>query len=898
MQNKWHKISLARLFTTIKTNPNGLTEKEASLRLKEQGRNVLPKEKSYSKIKLFFGQFKSPLMYILLGTVVISFYLKHISDTILILAVIALNTVMGFYQENKANKSVEALKRMVKIRVKVFRENIEKEIASEELVFGDVVVLKAGDKVPADCRVIESKDFKINEASLTGEFQGVPKCPSDDIQEKAGITERTNMVFMGTIVQEGQGKVLVVGTGLNTEIGKIVRIFNQTKERKTPLQKKILTLSKQTGAFILVLIFLIIIIGYFTGKPLNDILISALALAVSAIPEGLLAIITVILTLGMRRILKEKGLVRKLIATETLGSVTVICTDKTGTLTEGKMQVSHVLTNTKELLSDKFEELAKKDSSNGLESHILALKIATMVNEAFVENPNEGLEKWVVRGRPTDQALLLAGMQAGLYKSELEKKYPRLDTINFSSDLKYAATLYKKTNKESILYTMGAPEKIIGFSTFLDVDGKKKKLNAKDLVRLNEKICSLSEKGLRVVATAYKKHKTKDVYKKLDELLTEMVFVGFIAIKDPLRKEAKESLKIAKKAGIKTVVITGDHKLTARAIALEVGLCAKDKNIIEGKDLESLTDIELQEKSKYISIYARVSPSHKLRIVNALQNNGEIVAMVGDGVNDAPALRIADIGISVGSGTDVAKEVSDMILLDNSFSVIVKAIEQGRVAFSNIRKVFCYLVADDFSEFFLFFGTMAMGLPFPLLPAQILWINLVEDGLPSIALSADQEKKGIMEDSPRNPKEPILDKPLKVWMVFIFLISGLAAFIAFLVFWKVYGNIEKARAMVFTLMCLDSLMFAFSTRSFKQTVFRKNIFSNRYLVLATLGGLALLLVAIYVPLVQRFLGTKPLNISEWLFIILVSIVELILIEGAKKRIFIFQKKKKSAIISS
>ncbi len=896
MQNKWYKISLARIFTIIKTNPNGLSSQEVSLRLKEQGKNVLPKEKSYSKIKLFLSQFNSPLMYILLTVVAISFYLKHISDTILILIVILINTMVGFYQENKANKSVEALKRMVKIRAKVFRDNTEKEIDSEELVVGDIVILKAGDKVPADCRVIESRYLKINEASLTGEFQGVEKKVDVEATDNIGITEQANMVFMGTIVQEGQGKVVVVGTGINTEIGKIIKMFRQTKERKTPLQKKILTLSKQAGVFIVAIIFLIIAIGYFTGKPLGDILIAALALTVSAIPEGLLPIITVILTLAMRRILKEKGLVRKLIATETLGSVTIICTDKTGTLTEGKMQVSHVLTSTKELLSDKFSDLAKNDSSNGLESHILALKIATIVNEAFVENPDQGLEKWVTRGRPTDQALLLAGMQAGLYKNDLEKKYPVVDTINFSSDLKYSAVLCKKTDKENILYSMGAPEKIMGFSEFLDIDGKKKKLNAKDIAHLNEKICSLSEKGLRVMATAYKKYKPTQSYEKLDELLVEMVFVGFIAIKDPLRKEAKESIEIAKKAGVRTVIITGDHKLTARAIALEIGLCAKDKNIIEGAELENITNEELQEKSKYISIYARVSPSHKLRIVNALQNNGEIVAMVGDGVNDAPALRIADIGISVGSGTDVAKEVSDMILLDNSFSVIVKAIEQGRVAFSNIRKVFCYLVADDFSELFLFFATMIMGLPLPLLPAQILWINLVEDGLPSIALSADQEKKGIMEDPPRNPKEPILNKPLKIWMLAIFFISGAAAFVGFLVFWRVYGDIEKARAMVFALMCLDSLFFAFSVRSFKQTVFRKDIFSNRYLVLATLGGLALLLIAIYVPLVQKLLATKPLNVSEWLFIILVSIVEIILIEGAKKRVFGFQKKKKFATV--
>lgn len=878
-------------YSMLETNLKGLTSQEADLLLQKDGKNVLPSAKPHSKVKLFFGQFNSPLMYILLTTVVISLFLKHFSDSIFIIIVLFINTTVGFYQENKANNSLVALKKIVKIRAKVLRDNNEKEIDSENLVVGDVVILKMGDKVPADGFIIESKNLKINEASLTGEFKAVKKDGGAKIPESSPLAEQINMAFMGTIVEEGEGKIIITSTGLSTEIGKIVGLLRETKERKTPLQKKILTLSKQTAVFILLIIFTIALIGNFTGKSLNDILMASLALVVSAIPEGILPAITVVLTLGMRRIFKHKGLVRKLIATETLGSVTVICTDKTGTLTEGKMQVSHILTSTKELLSHSFKSILSNKSSNGVDSHILALKIASLVNEAFVENPDQELEKWIVRGRPTDQALLMAGMQAGLYKKELETQYPVLDRINFESGAKYAVTYHKVDSKKNILYILGAPEVVIEDAIYLDVDGKKKKLSSIELNKLLYKVDALTKKGLRVLTCGYKEYPSSTKYKNLLELREKIVLVGFIAIKDPLRTDARESIEITKKAGIRTVIITGDHKLTAKAIALEIGLRAQEENILEGKEIDKLSDEDLKEKVKLVSIYARVSSSHKLRIVKALQRNGEVVAMVGDGVNDAPALKIADIGISLGSGTDVAKEVADLILLDNSFRTIVKAITQGRVAFGNIRKVFTYLVADDFSELFLFLGCMAMGFPLPLLPAQILWINLVEDGFPNIALTTEQETKGIMDEPPRNIKEPILNRPLKIWMAFIFLISGLAAFFAFLLFWKISGQIEKARSMTFALMCLDSLIFAFSVRSFKRTIFRKDIFSNRYLVFGVALGFVLLLSAIYFPPLQKLLATQSLSGVEWLIIFGISLVEIILIELAKKRVFGFKKNK-------
>ena len=898
MKENWHSIALEKIFEEIKSARNGLSEQEAQERLERFGKNSLPQEKQYSKIRLFFSQFNSPLMYILFLVVAISFFLKHYSDTIFIIFVLLINTTIGFYQENKANQSLLALKKMVKIRARVLRDGNEKEIDSENLVAGDVVFLKSGDKVPADGRIISSKNLKINEASLTGEWMVAKKEATDVLPEETSVSDRTNMVFMGTIVEEGQAQIVIVSTAIDTQIGEIVSLLRKTKESKTPLQKKILSLSKLTGGFIVFVVFIIIIIGYLTGKSFADIFVAALALTVSAIPEGLLLIITIILVLGMRRILKQKGLVRKLSATETLGSVTVICTDKTGTLTEGKMQVSHILTSTQELMSDNIGDLAKGEKADGIESHIIALKIATLTNEGFVENPEAELQSWIIRGKPTERALLLAGMQAGLDKKELEKQYPVIDRVSFESENKYAATLHRKEKNKNILYVIGAPEEIISRSVNLDIDGKKEKLGTAQYNKLIKKLEELTQKGLRVVACAHKDYDSKTEYKNLTDLVKDLSLVGFIAIKDPLRQDTKESILITKKAGIRTVIVTGDHRLTAKAIAEEIGLEAEEKNIIEGKELETISDKELEEKAKYISIYARVSPRHKLRIVDALQANGEVVAMLGDGVNDAPALKSADIGVAVGSGTDVAKEVADLVLLDDNFKTIVKAIEQGRVVFGNIRKVFVFLLADDFSELFLFLSCMAMGFPIPLLAAQILWINLVEDGFPGAALTTEQETKGVMEEKPRSAKEPILNKPIKIWMTSILFVTGLAAFLSFFLLWKLTGDIEKTRTMVFALMCVDSLVFAFCVRSFKRTIFRKDIFSNRYLLGALVVGLILLMGGIYFPPLQNLLSTQALSIVEWGIIFGISLVEIILIELFKKRIFVSPIKQNRLVVQA
>ncbi len=882
MHEKWHSIPVTGILNELKCDKNGLTSKEAEQRINKFGFNSLPRKKPRSNIGLFLSQFNSPLMYILLTTNAISLFLGHYSDAIFIAIVLLINTTVGFYQENKADKSIHALQKMVKVRARVIRDGREKEVDSEELVPGDIIVLKSGDKVPADGRIIEFENLKVNEASLTGESSAVSKSDSY-LSDTVTLPERTNMVFMGTIVEDGMAYAIVVSTGGHTQMGKIVSLIKETKETRTPLQKKIASLSRMIGAFVLIVIAIIMAEGYFTGKDAGEIFSASLSLAVSAIPEGLLPAITVILALGMRRILKENGLVRKLISAETLGSVTVICTDKTGTLTEGIMEVSHILTSERELLSEHIKDVSK--NGNGDESHILALKIASLVNEAIIENPEAELEEWIIRGRATDKALLFAGMHSGLLKSDLETQYPIIDRLRFTSENKFSVTLNKLNDSTNILYVLGAPEEIIKKSTHLNSEKKGERLDISEAKELLQKFEELTGKGLRVIACAYREMDSGTKYDELTDLTKSLTLVGFIALKDPLREDARESVLIAQKAGIRTIIITGDHKLTAKAIAEEIGLVANDENIIEGKDLDTMSYEELKKRSKHVTIFARVSPHHKLRIVSILKENGEIVAMIGDGINDAPALKAADVGIVVGSGTDVAKEVADLILLDNNFKTVLKAIEQGRVIFQNVRKVFTYLVADDFSELFLFILAMAFGLPLPLLAAQILWINLVEDGLPDIALTTEQETEGVMDEKPRDPKEPILNKPLKWWMFSILLITGITSVLFFFFTYRVTNDINFTRTIVFTLMCVDSLIFAFCVRSFKKSIWRKDIFSNRYLTGGALISFLLLVMALYLPPFQSFLHTQPLSMSGWLIVIGISLFEIILIEYFKKRIF-------------
>ena len=847
----WHSLSIEEIKKKLEADLEaGLSEKEVRERQKIYGLNKLPEEKPLSKLKIFFSQFNSPLIYILVIAGIVTLILRDYKDAAVIFGAVFLNTIAGFIQENKASQTLRALKKVVKYTAEVQRAGNLKIIDASELVQGDIIVLNPGDKVPADARIMESRDLKINEMALTGEWMAAEKEP-EVLAKETPLAERDNMVYMGCVIEDGKGKAIVTETGINTEIGKIATMVRETKEEKTPYQKKLSHFSKIAGIVIGIICIGIFVGGTATGGKLVEMFIISVAVAVAAIPEGLIIGMTVILALGMQRILKKKGLVRRLVSAETLGSASVICTDKTGTLTEGEMKVG-------EIIGDKF----------------LALKAATLISEAFIENPDDPKGRWIVRGRPTDKALLEAGIEFGI-DCQGEFKKNKIAEIPFNPINKFAAVLYRENN-EKILYVCGAPEKILK-------DCNLKEKERKELENESEK---LAQKGLRIMAAAYKE---TDELKSADlqSAIYDLTFAGLISLKDPIRPEAKEAIKICRQAGMKPIIVTGDHKLTAKAVAEELGFKIKDENILEGKDLDELSDKEFSQILSQIQIYARVEPKHKMRIIEAWQARGEVVVMTGDGINDAPALKKADVGVALGSGTEVAKETSDLILLNDSFSIIVAAVEEGRMIVDNMRKVITYLLSDSFTELFLIGGSMSIfwlsGRPWvlPITAIQILWTNLIEDGLPHIALAFEPKEKDIMRKKPGGNAIPLLTREMKV----IIFVIGLATDFVLLavLFWLIRQDYEihYLRTIIFAMLGVDSISYAFCCKSLRRNLWQINIFDNKILIFAWVFGLTALLAAIYLPVLNQLLGTVPLSFSAWLIIIGLGIIEIILIEAAK-----------------
>ena len=877
----WHNLKVEEVAKILRGDiKKGLSEKEVEKKQREFGKNLLPEEKPLSGLRIFLEQFRSPLIYILIIAGIITLILRDFKDAIIIFGAVFLNTVIGFFQENKTSKILHELKKIVKIKAYVIRGRNEKEVEQSELVPGDIFLLRPGNKIPADGRIIESHNLRINESALTGEWLPAEKNP-EILPKEVTLADRDNMVYMGTIVEDGKAKVVITETGLKTEIGKVAEMLKETREEKTPYQKKIINLSKVIGVLIIFLSILIFALGIAFGRDLFEMFLTAVAVAVAAIPEGLPVAITVILALSMQRILKKQGLVRKMVAAETLGSTSIILTDKTGTLTEAKMQVVGIYTGTKELLSD-GQRYSEKIDKDGFESHVLALKIATLANEAFIENPEESLEKWMVRGRPTEKALLLAGIQAGLNKKELEKKEPKIDELPFDPIYKYSATLHKISPNQNILYLLGAPEIILEMSKYLDIDGKKESLSEAKVKELNKKCEESAAKGERVLATAYKKIKNqKSEIRNLEELCNELTFVGFISLHDPIRKEVKEAIKVCCQAGMRPIIVTGDHKLTAKAIAAELDLPTKEENIIEGSELEKLTDKEFQKRLEHLEIYARVEPRQKLRIVQAWQERGKVVAMTGDGVNDAPALKKADIGLALGSGTDVAKEASDLILLTDNFSIIVAAVEEGRTIIDNIRKTVTLLVSQCFSEIILVGASIIGGLPLPILPAQILWENLIEGSPQGIALAFESKEKDVMQRLPEDPKSPLLSREMKTIILGFGIFTDLILLGLFLWLLRIELPLAEIRTIIFAALAIDTFFYAFSCKNLRKNLWQYNPFSNLYLIGCIVFSLFMLLMAVYLPVFQNLLKTVPLNLFDWLILLGLGMINLILIEATK-----------------
>ncbi len=899
----WHALAIDEAGKELNVNlSEGLEETEVKERHRIFGFNAFPEEKPKSRLKIFLGQFKSPLIYTLVIAGGITLFLKDLTDSIILFAIVFLNVLIGFFQENKTSKILIELKKIIKEKARVIRDGNEKEINAIDLVPGDIFVLEAGDRVPADGRLIKAYSLKINESVLTGEWLA-KETLIDKLSKDTPLADRNNMVYSGTIVEEGKGIAIATATASRTEIGKIAQLVKRTKEEKTPYQIKIIRFSRLIATIIFLVTTLIFISGIIAGKDFLEMFTVSVAMAVAAIPEGLPVAVTLVFTFGMREVLRRKGLVKNLLAAEILGSTSIICTDKTGTLTEAKMQVAGIFTGTKELLSD-GEVYTKKVDQNGLESHITVLKIATLCSDAYIENPEDEIHRWIIRGRPIDKALLLAGTQAGLSKKELEKNYPCHDELLFDSSYKYSAGLHHLNDNEDVIYIIGAPEKILGMSRFIELDGKQEIFNDKKAAELTNKLESLTGKALRVIAIGYKKikkttlrHQLKlvrdgqsDIQQKeiknhkqkiYEEHLTDLVFVGFIALKDPLRKDVKEAIRLCRKAGMRPIIVTGDHKLTAQAIARELDFPAEEKNIIEGIELEKLSDEEFGKRLNDISIYSRVEPKHKLKIIQAWQARGEVVAMTGDGINDAPALKKANIGVALGSGTEVAKEASDLVLLNDSFHTIITAVEEGRRIMDNVRKIITYLLTGGFTEITLIGLTVFFGLPLPVLPGQILWKNLIESTPPAMALAFEPKEKDVMARLPENPKWSLLNREMKNLIFIIGTITNLILFGIFLWLLDRGFPLEQIHSIIFVGLAIDSFFFIFSCRNLRKNIWQFNPFSNLYVTGAILIGFLGLFAALYVPVFQRLIKTVPLGIFEWLILLGFGMLNLILIELVK-----------------
>ncbi len=838
-----------------------------------------PNEKKFSTLALFFAQFKNPLIYILFFALIISFATGHYSDGWIILFVTWISIVVGFLQEYKANTALSHLKELIKYKAKVIRDWVECVLSQEELVPWDIIILTPWDKVPADARLIEVQDLEVIESALTGESLPIEK-HTDSIDQESSMADRKNMVYLGTVVARGTAKAVVTSTGTSSEIWHIAKLVNETEESTTPLQKQILHFGKVMGIVLIILNIIVFGLWILMWRPLLEMFLTSVSMVVAAVPEWLLPAMTIILAIWMQKLAKQKWLIRKMLATETLWAVSVICSDKTWTLTQWEMRVVEIITENKSLTHDwdSFSEIIEPDWEA---SHITVLKIGMLCNDAIIENPDDELHNWKILWNPTEKALLLAGYSAGLHKGKLEEQAPRIAVIPFESQHKYMVTKHGIGNGIFVNYMKGAPEIILPFMGFIDIEGKIEHITDKKKKQLEQQYEKLTATGLRVIAVAYKIDKDNTLpFKK--ESLMDFVFVGLIALKDPLRVEVKKAIELCQRAGMRLVVITWDHKLTTMAIVNDLWIHVSEKNVLEGKDLDTLSDTALKKIIRDIIIFARVEPRHKIRIVTALQSHGNIVAMMWDWVNDAPALKKADIGVAVWSGTDVAKETADLVLLDDNFNTIVEAVKRWRWTFDNIRKVILYLLTNSFTEVVLISLSLILWLPLALLPVQILRIKMIEDSFPSIALAFDPIDKNIMSKPPRDPKEQILNNKFKKLLLFVIVFCDIWLFLIFYFFWKASGDIAYVQTIAFVWLWIASRFYIYSIRNISQSLFSYNPFKNRLVNISTLFGFAMIALAVYVPFLNKLLHTVPLWFKEWIVLISYGIFSMIVYEVGKK----------------
>lgn len=855
----------------------GLMDEQAQKLSAEYGPNQLQEKQTISPVSIFLEQFKDFIIWILIGAAIVSGFLQEWVDAFAIIAIVIINAILGFIQEYRAEKSLAALKKLSNPVAKVIRSGGHKVISSSEIVPGDVIEVEAGDSIAADSRIIwTSANFGVQEASLTGESTPVVKTIGALEEKDIPLADRANMLYMGTSVSSGKAKAIVVNTGMQTELGKIAGMVQAILHETTPLQKKLEEFGKWIVYLCFVMVGMVFLIGWLRGGRIVDVFLTSVSLAVAAIPEGLPAVVTIALSLGVHRMVKRNALIRKLPSVETLGCVTVICSDKTGTLTKNEMTVKKIFAGGKifettgigyspvgEFLFNKKQ--VDLNNSPDLEN---LLQCCVLCNAAELVEKS-GVYKIV--GDPTEGALLTVAAKTGMMKKELEKDFLFVDEIPFDSDRK-KMTIIRKDGKKVTAFVKGAPDLLLNDCVNIQENGVTRKLTPKDRENINKTNNDLAAEAMRVLAVA-----SRDLgenTQKYDAKNTErdLTFLGLIAMIDPPREEVKNAIQECKTAGIKTVMITGDHKNTAVAIAKMLGFFYDDSFALSGEELDKLSDDELYEKVEHIPVYARVSPEHKLRVVRAWRRHGEIVAMTGDGVNDAPAVKEADIGVSMGiTGTDVTKEVSDMVVTDDNFASIVSAVEEGRGIYDNIKKFIHYLLSCNAGEILVMFISSLVGFAAPLLPIHILWVNLVTDGLPALALGVDPVDSNIMKRFPRKATEAVVTKERAI----LILIQG--SFIAFcsllafvFVLFVEKEGIVRARTAAFIVLACSQLFHSFNCRNMNESLFKIGIFTNKKLILATAISFLMQMAVVYVPFLQRVFKTEALGLFDWFFVIIIS----------------------------
>ena len=830
----------------LQTNKeNGLNTQEASHRLEQNGPNRLQGAKKKPLILRILAQFKDFLVIILIMAAIISVIAGDgLKDAILIIGILLVNVIISITQENRADNALAKLKDMSSPKAKVKRNGQIEKIESDNVVIGDIIILDAGDYIPADIRIIESINLKIDEAALTGESMPVTKNAAAVLDEKTGLGDRINLASMGTVVTYGRGIGVVYATGMQTEMGKIAKILNETVEANTPLQDKLNAMAKTLGIVCIVTCLLIFGIGFLYGMDIMEMFMVAVALAVAAVPEGVAIVATVILAIGVQKMVKSNVIVKRLRAVETLGSTTVICSDKTGTLTQNKMTVVKVFDTDKvyEVTGTGYEAKGEVIGSPSKNIHLLA-EIAFLCNDAIYNK-----EESKIIGDPTEGAMLVFVAKMGY-----SENYKRIQEIPFDSDRKLMSTFNTKNGK-TIMNTKGAPDAIIKRSSRVYINGDIAPMTDEIRQRLIKQNEEFAKSALRVLAFAYKESAA-------NELEEDLIYVGMMCMIDPPREEVRASVEECQTAGINVKMITGDHKITAAAIAMSLGIMKEGEETLDGGELNNLSDQELTEKVKNVNVFARVSPEHKVRIVTAVKANSNIVAMTGDGVNDAPSLKKADIGIAMGiTGTDVSKEAADMILTDDNFVSIVSAVEQGRTIYGNIRKVTGYLLSCNIGEILIIFIAILFGLPVPLVATQLLFVNLLTDAFPAFALGMEGKEPGIMKRQPRDPKEPIINKTMRGSVAFraVFLcIGSLGAFL----YGHNFYNYETAISMCFFVLVAGELLVSYSAKT--ETFSIKNLFANTFLNISMGLSMLILIAVMYIPFLNELFTTVPLNITQF-----------------------------------